>query len=107
CPTIAPDHCFLRGKLRRAIVVAEKTTEALTAPDPFGAMLVASTIDEIVPEALVIAFAMIVEDVLGKRVTQVPLTERNETVQALFLDRANKPLRIRVAIWRANRFLDD
>ena len=69
-------------------------------------MLVVSTIDEIVPEALVIAFAMVVDGVLGKRVTEVPLTQWNETVQALFLDRTNKPLRVRVTVWRAKRCLD-
>ena len=62
-------------------------------------MLVASTIDEIVPEALVIAFAMVVEDVLGKRVTEVPLTQRNETIQALFLDRLDESLGESVQVW--------
>jgi hypothetical protein len=68
-------------------------------------MLALSTPDQFVLETLVIALVMIVDHVFGQRVTEVPLTERNETVQALFLDRADKPFRVRVAVGRTKRGL--
>jgi hypothetical protein len=54
-----------------------------------------------------IAFAMVTHHVLRQRPSEVPLTEWNQPVQALCFDRANKPLRVRVAIRRAERRLDD
>jgi hypothetical protein len=46
---------------------------------------------------------MVVDHELRESATEVLLTQRNEAVQALFLDRANKPLRMRIAVWRARR----
>jgi hypothetical protein len=54
-----------------------------------------------------VALAVIVDYELRERMPQVQLAERDETVQALLFDRANKPFRMRVAIWRAKRYLDN
>jgi hypothetical protein len=69
-------------------------------------MLGANAGDQLIPEALMIALAVVVDHVLCKRTTKVPLTERNEPVQALFLDRADKPFGVRVAVRRAKRCLN-
>jgi hypothetical protein len=42
-----------------------------------------------------------VDHELRERTTEMSVTERNDALQAFLLDRANKPLRVRVAVWRA------
>ena len=54
-----------------------------------------------------VAFVMVMHHVLGQRPTKVLLTERNHPLQALFFDRADEPLRVCVAIRRAERLLND
>lgn len=49
-------------------------------------MPVSDTINQVVAETLIIAFAMIVDDELCECTTEVPLTERNHAVQALLFD---------------------
>ena len=72
--------------LRRTVVVAEKATDALAPPNGAGVMLVADTVNQVVAETLMIALAMIVRDELGERTTEVPLTEKNDAVQAFLFD---------------------
>jgi hypothetical protein len=59
-------------RLRRTIVVTEKATDALTPPDGPAGMLGSSFVDQIVAEALMVAFAMIVDHELRERTTEVP-----------------------------------
>jgi hypothetical protein len=40
-------------------------------------MLVSHTVDQFVAEPLMVAFAMIVDEEVGERTTEVPLTHRN------------------------------
>jgi hypothetical protein len=49
-------------------------------------MLVSNTVNQIVAETLMIAFAMVVDKELGERTTEVPLTERNHTIQTFLFD---------------------
>jgi hypothetical protein len=56
---------------------------------------------------LVIPFAMIVGQVLGHAAAQVALAEWDQPIQALMLDRPDEPLRMRVAVRRPHRCLDD
>lgn len=49
-------------------------------------MLASDTVNQVVAETLVIALVMIVRDELGERATEVPLTERNDAVQAFLFD---------------------
>jgi hypothetical protein len=44
--------------LRRTIVVAEKSTDALAPPNVAGAMLAFNTVDQLVAEALMVTFTM-------------------------------------------------
>jgi hypothetical protein len=90
-------------QLRRTVVVAEKATDAVTPPNEAAVMPTSNTLDQFVAEALMVAFAMVVDHELPERTTQMPLTQRNEVVQAFFLDRANKPLRVRIAVRGAKR----
>jgi hypothetical protein len=76
----------VRDALRRTVVVAEKATEALTPPNGADVMPVSNTVNQVVAETLMIALAMIVRDELGERSTEVPLTERNDAVQAFVFD---------------------
>ena len=54
--------------------------------------------DEPIAEALVIPFSMIVLDVLCYRATEVLLPDRNQPVEAFFLDRSHEAFR--VSGWR-------
>ena len=72
--------------LRGTVVVTEKTTDALTPPNGARVMLASGTVNQVVAETLVIALVMIVRDELGERATEVPLTERNDAVQAFLFD---------------------
>jgi hypothetical protein len=58
----------------------------LTPPSRAGAMPVSDTINQVVAETLMIAFAMIVDDELCERTTKVPLTEREHAIQAFLFD---------------------
>ena len=49
-------------------------------------VLVSHAVNQVVAGTLVIAFAMIVDQELGQRAPEVPLTERNHAIQALFFD---------------------
>ena len=60
-------------------------------------------IDERVVESLVVPLAVIVCYELGERPPQVPLTERDDAIQAFLFDGAYEPLRMRIAIGRHER----
>ena len=54
-----------------------------------------------------IAFTVIVGYEFGHRSAKVAFTERDHLVQAFLLDRADKPLRVGIAVRRTERCLDD
>ena len=64
------------------------------------------TVDQFVRKALVVSFTMVVGDELSQSPTKVPLAQRDDTLQAFLLHRANKPLRMRVAVRRTRRRSD-
>ena len=68
------------------IVVAEKATDALAPPNPPAGMLASNTIDQLVAEALMVAVAVVVDDELRERTTEVPLTQRYDPLQAFLFD---------------------
>ena len=79
----------------------------MTAPNAAAVMLASTTINQVVADPLMVALAMIVDEELGERTAKMPLTNRNEAVQVFLFDRANKPLRMRIAVRRAERCPDD
>ena len=81
-----PAEFVPRLELRRTIVVAEKPAQALPPPNAPARVLIFNCIDQLVVQALMVAFAMIVGHKLPERTTEMLLTQRNEPVQALFLD---------------------
>src|SRR5262245_51564501 len=54
-----------------------------------------------------VPFAMIMDDKLGARATEMPLTERNHPIQTHLFDRADEALGVGVRIRRLVRRLDD
>jgi hypothetical protein len=54
-----------------------------------------------------IAFTEIVGDEFGHRPAKMAFTERDHLVQAFLLDRADKPLRVGIAVRRSERCLHD
>jgi hypothetical protein len=58
----------------------------LTPPNGAAVMLVSNTVNQVVAEALMVALAMIVNHELCERPTEVPLTQRNDPVQAFLFD---------------------
>ena len=63
--------------------------------------------DQLIAQALMIAFAMIVLDELGDGSPERRFTEENHPVQAGFLDRPNEALRVCVEIRGTGRQTDD
>jgi len=55
-------------------------------------------VDECVPDALLISFAVIVGHEFSNQVPEVPLAQRHDTFETLRLDRPDKALRVRVAV---------
>ena len=98
CPTLEPD--LLGG---RPVVVAEKPAHSLAAANGAGRSLHKRTIDQLVRESLMIALARIVRGEFVQRLSEVPLTERHDTVQAFLFHRPDEPLGVRVAIRRCGR----
>jgi hypothetical protein len=66
-----------RLRLRRTVVVAEKTADPLTPPNGAAVRLAPNAVDQLVGQALMVAFAMIVHEELGEQTTEVPLTEES------------------------------
>ena len=54
-----------------------------------------------------IPLAMVKGDELSQSPTKVPFAQRDDTMQALLLYRADKPFRMRVAVRRARRRSDN
>lgn len=62
--------------------------------------------DQLVTKSLVVSFVMVVRDEVGERPPQVPFTERDHAIQAFLFDRADEPLRMRIAVWCPERCPD-
>jgi hypothetical protein len=65
-----------RSGLRCSVVAAEKATDPLAPSNPPSTNLVSTTIDQLVTEALMVAFAVVVDHELRERATEVVLTQR-------------------------------
>jgi hypothetical protein len=61
-------------------------------------------VDEVVADALMVTFTVIVGHELRERAAQVPLSERNEAVETFLFDGTNEPLRVRIAVRRPERY---
>jgi hypothetical protein len=97
------DEFVTRRGLRRTIVVAENATDVLVTPNLRMWSQAPIPSIRIVAKALMVAFAMIMDNKVRERPTEVSLTQRYDSVQTLFLDRTHKPLRICIAIGSAKR----
>jgi hypothetical protein len=89
------DNCAQRktdaGRLRGAIVVVEKPTKALRPSNGSTCSRDLNNADQIVPQTLMVALVVVVDDIVQKRATKMPLTERNGPVSALFfIERPNR-----------------
>ena len=88
------------------VVITEKSTDALaTANGPAG-MRLSWRIDQFVIKSLVVSFAMVVCDEVDERPPEVTFTERDDAIQAFLFDRADEPLRMRIAVWCPERCAD-
>jgi hypothetical protein len=58
-------------------------------------------------KALVISFPVVVRDERGERSAQVGFPKDDDPIQALFLDRPDESLRVRIAVGRLERRLHD
>jgi hypothetical protein len=93
---------------RLAIVIAEQSPEAFTAPDRTS---VATPIrlggNQIIAEALMIALLMIMLQVWGKHHVERPFPQQEHLLEGFLFDRPNEPLgervQIRTAWWQEER----
>jgi hypothetical protein len=58
-----------RSRLRRTVVVAEKTADPLTPPNGAAVRLTSNTVDQFVVQALMVVFAMVVHEELREHRT--------------------------------------
>ena len=72
---------ILRG---RPVVVVEDPTDSLPPSNRARRSLRGRTVDQLVRQSLMIAFAVVVHRELLQCLTEVPLAERHEAVQAFF-----------------------
>jgi len=93
--------------LCRTVVEAQKSAESLPATNETAGRLSPQSVDKLVAETLMIAFPVIVGDEFGHGPTEMAFTERDHLVQAFLLDRADKALCIRIAVWRTERRLHE
>src|SRR5262245_18039802 len=80
------------------MVVAEKSTQALAAANSCAGTRGVDAVDEFVAKSLMVAFTIGVSHELRQGTPQVPLTKRDEAVQALLFDRPNESLCMRVQL---------
>jgi hypothetical protein len=59
--------------------------------------------DQLGPDASVIPVAVVVGHEFPNSAPQVAVTERDDAIEALFLDRADEPFRVRFAVRRPER----
>ena len=78
--------------------------EAL-APSNAPTVLMVFSLDQFVGQALVIVFSMVMHDEFGDGPAEVSLAQRSQPVQALLLERADKSLRVRIAVRCSKRDL--
>jgi hypothetical protein len=92
---------------RDSLVIVQQAAKALTPVDPSLASTQRATVDEPVPEPLMIPLAMVVLDEFRERSLKVALTKRYEPIEALVFDRPHEAFSVRVRIGRPKRRLHD
>ncbi len=92
---------------RDSLVVVQQPAKALTPTDPSLASTQRATVDEPVPEPLMIPLAMVVLDEFRGRSSKVALTKRYKPIEALEFDRPHEAFSVRVRIGRLKRRLHD
>jgi hypothetical protein len=83
---------------RDSRVIVQQAAKVLTPVDPSLASTQRATVDEPVPEPLMIPLAMGVLDELRERLSKVALTKRYEPIEALLFDRPHEAFSVRVAL---------
>src|SRR5882672_2977831 len=90
-----------------SVIVLQQATEPLTRQNATVAdALGRHRHDQLIAQALMVAFAMIVLDELADGSPERPFTDENHLIQAGFLDRPYEALRVCVEIRRTGRQAD-
>ena len=111
--TSPPDHPFRPTGAPEllcgvAVVIAEQAAQSLTTLHlPVGTADAFFRFEQRVPEPLMVALSVIMTDELSDGTAQRLLTEEDHPLQALALDRQNKPFDVSVQIRRTVRQLND
>ena len=87
-------------------IITEEATNPLAAPDAAVLRLNLNAVDQLVAKPLMVALAMVMDHEVGERTSEVPLTQRNDPIQAFLFDGPNKALRMRIAVRGTERCLD-
>jgi hypothetical protein len=88
---------------RPTVVIAENPAGSLTSTNRTTRSSYDRTLDELVPDALMIPLSVIVVHELPHQAPKVPLPHRYDSIEAFCLDRPDKALRVRVAVGRSGR----
>src|SRR5262245_33596221 len=85
-----------RPRLGSAPIELQQAAQALIADDL--AIANQSTLDQLVAETLVVAFDVVMREVLLESATEVAFAEQDHPVEALLLDRAHEALCVGVGV---------
>jgi len=90
-----------------SLVVVQQSAKALTPADPSLASTQRASVDEPVPEPLMIPLAMVVLDVFGDRAPEMALAERDDPIEAFLLDRPHETFGVGIRVRRLVRSAHD
>ena len=78
--------------LRGPLVAIQEATESWTPTDPTLTSIGHDTVDQHIAQPLMIAFVMIVRDVLRHGLPEMPLAEQNQAIETFLFDGPHEAL---------------
>jgi hypothetical protein len=76
---------------RGPFVVTQQTAQPGTPTDPALGLITSSTLNQPIPEPLMVPLTMIVIDELGHGSSEMALSQRQHSVEAFLFDRPHEP----------------
>lgn len=113
-PTLAPRAAVLSenpaksfGRLRGTVVIVQQAADPLAWANRTVSISARDWLNQLVADALMISFAVVMGHELDDRATKMPLPQQNDAIEALLLDRPNEAFRVGVAVGCAERRAND
>jgi hypothetical protein len=92
---------------RGTVVIVQQAADPFASANRTVAISSRDWLNQLVANALMVPFAMVVGHELDDRATKMSLPQQNYAIEALLLDRPHEPFRLGVAVGRAERRAND